>query len=66
MKDIPIHIQSRLSRLGGMFSLELLLADLADELVGTGDARSVRKLRDAADVTSNLKIYQPAPKQENI
>lgn len=49
----PAHIKSKLSKLGGIHSLELLLADLGDELMKRGDTEIARNMADVAECIRN-------------
>ncbi|EAV1936651.1 hypothetical protein EW272_24675 [Salmonella enterica] len=52
--NYPVHIASKLERLGGMFSLELLLTDFADELVKDGNKFEASILRNAAECINKI------------
>lgn len=52
--NYPVHIASKLERLGGMFSLELLLTDFADELVKDGNKLEASILRNAAECINKI------------
>lgn len=52
--NYPAHIASKLERLGGMFSLELLLTDFADELVKDGNKFEASILRNAAECINKI------------
>lgn len=52
--NYPVHIASKLERVGGMFSLELLLTDFADELVKDGNKLEASILRNAAECINKI------------
>ncbi|HFD8835890.1 TPA: hypothetical protein ACF67X_003562 [Salmonella enterica] len=63
--NYPVHIASRLERIGGLFSLELLLADLADELVKDGDKFEANILRNAANCIKKINQEKRSVNKQN-
>ncbi|ECC6921624.1 hypothetical protein DAE56_22965 [Salmonella enterica] len=63
--NYPAHIASRLERIGGMFSLELLLSDFADESVKDGNKFEANILRNAADCIKKINQEKRSANKQN-